>query len=88
MPQRHATGSRTRGTARRAQHKAPVRSASAARAHAAGEVSYVIDLARPAAIVVQESVDASRYYAMLALLLLTAALWIYDIATLVSGAAS
>ena len=84
MPQ-HATGSRTHGSARR---KAPARSASAARAHAAGEVSHVVDLARPAGVVVRESADASRYYTMLGLLLLTAAVWIYDIGTLLSGTGS
>ena len=71
-----------------ARHKAPALSPSAARAHAAGQVSQTIDLGLPAGMAVQQSVDPSRYYAMLGLLLLTAALWIYDIATLLTGAGS
>ena len=69
-----------------ARSATPARSASAARAHAAGDVRWTIDLAQPATIGVQRSVEASRNYALVGLSFLTAALWIYDVATLVTGA--
>ena len=62
----------------------PARSATAARAHAAGDVSWTIDLAQPATVGVQRSVEASRNYALVGMSFLTAALWIYDVATLLS----
>ena len=76
MPQGHTTGTA-------AGRNAPARSASAARAHAGGEVSWVIDLGRPVSGRVDESVDASRRYAIAGLLLLMTAVWTFDFATLV-----
>ena len=75
MGQRHITRTGT-----------PARSASAARAHASGNVSWTIDLAQPAPVGVQRSVESSRTYAMAGLSLLMIAVWLYDIGTLLTHA--
>ena len=83
MPQRHVTRTEV---GRPDRHAAPARSASAARAHDTGDVSWVIDLAvAPASMRMRDSADASRRYALVGLSLLTAALWMFNIATLVAG---
>ena len=66
-----------------ARRNAPARSANAARAHASGDVTWVIDLGQPASVRVNESVDASRRYAVAGLALLAAAVWTFNLATLV-----
>ena len=63
---------------------APARSASAARAYATGDVSWTIDLAEPATVGMQRSVEASRNYALVGLSMLTTAVWLYNIALLVT----
>ena len=83
MPRGHVMGTRA-GTA--ARSKAPARSANAARAHATGEVTWVVDLAVPPAARVSESVDAGRRYAAAGLSLLAIALWTFNFATLVTHA--
>lgn len=75
MPQRHV-----------ARSGAPARSASAARAHSDRAVTWTIDLGQPATVGVQRSVDSSRAYALAGLSLLMAAVWLYDIATLLTHA--
>lgn len=78
MPQRHVMGT---GAGR---HNAPARSASAARAHETGDVTWVIDLSQPAAVRVSESVDVSRNYWIAALSLFAAAVWVFDLASVVT----
>jgi hypothetical protein len=79
MPQHNRMGTAA------GRHKAPARSESAARAHATGDVRWVVDLGQPAAVRVRESVDASRRYAIAGLSLLVIAVWMFDIAMLATG---
>jgi uncharacterized protein YaeQ len=79
MPQKHVMGTVA------GRRKAPGRSASAARAHETGDVRWVIDLGQPAAVRVSESVDASRRYALTGLSLLATAVWMLNVAMLVTG---
>ena len=80
MPQAPTILAATRG----GRHRAPARSARAARAHAAGEVRWTIDLGQPATATVDRHVAASRNYTLAGLSLLTAALWLYNVADLVT----
>ena len=68
------------------RRKKPARSANATRAHATGDVTWVIDLAQPVQARVAESVDPSRRYALSGLLLLAIALWTFNLTTLVMHA--
>jgi hypothetical protein len=83
MPRGHVMGPRS-GVAGRS--KASMRSASAARAHATGEVTWVVDLAVPPAARMSESADAGRRYAAAGLSLLAIALWTFNLGTLVMHA--
>lgn len=68
------------------RHVETAKSAKAARAHAAGAVTWTIDVDQPAVLRVHNSAEASRRYALVGLLLLTTALWVYNIATLIGSA--
>ena len=64
----------------------PARSATAARAHEAGDVTWVIDLGRSPAARVSDSVEASRRYGLAGLSLIAVALWTFDLAVLLMRA--
>lgn len=80
MPHEHVMGT---AAGRRSR---PARSATAARAHEAGDVTWVIDLGRPPAVRVSESVEASRRYGLAGLSLIAVALWTFDLAVLLMRA--
>jgi hypothetical protein len=72
-----------RGTsAKNATVTAPRRSANAARAYAAGEVTWTIDLARSPARVTERAVSAANRSGIV-LGTVAAAVWVYDIARIV-----